>query len=428
MVRKKKEYTTRSIGDHQLRPESLMMGYGYRPEWSEGAIKSPIFQTSTFAFKSAEEGKAFFELAYGLREKGPTESLGLIYSRLNNPDLEILEDRLTLWDDAEAAAVHTSGMAAIATTVLTFLRPGDVLLHSEPLYGGTEYLFTHVLPGFGIKVIGFPAGPKGPALAEQILSDKNTADHLGMIFIETPANPTNDLVDITHCVKLARRCGNGRQVVVAVDNTFLGPLFQHPLDFGADLVVYSATKFIGGHSDLIAGAVLGSEELTNRILQTRTFLGTASGPWTGWLILRSLETLKLRMTCQMKNARYVADFLADHAKVDRVLYLGHITEDDPQYEVYRRQCIAPGAMVAFEVRGGEAEAFRFLNSLKLIHLAVSLGGTESLAEHPATMTHADVPVEDQPRMGITPALVRLSVGVEHPDDLIADIDQALAAV
>ncbi len=216
--------------------------------------------------------------------------------------------------------------------------------------------------------------------------------------------------------------------MLAVDNTFLGPLFQHPLDFGADLVIYSATKYIGGHSDLIGGAVLGSEELVNKVRWTRTFLGTASDAWTGWLLMRSLETLKLRMTCQMKNARYVADFLADHPKVDRVHYLGHITEDDPQYAVYRRQCVAPGAMVAFEIHGGESEAFRFLNALKLIHLAVSLGGTESLAEHPATMTHADVPLEDQPRMGITPALVRLSIGVEHPEDLIADLEQALAAV
>jgi methionine-gamma-lyase len=405
-----------------------MMSYGYRPAWSEGALKCPIFQTSTFAFKTAEEGKAFFELAYGLREKGPTESIGLIYSRLNNPDLEILEDRLTLWDEAEAAAVHCSGMAAIATTVLTFLRPGDVLLHSEPLYGGTEYLFGHVLPEFGIDVLNFPAGPEGPAKAEELLSEESVAGRLGMIFIETPANPTNDLVDIAHAVELANRCPGGKKAIVAVDNTFLGPLFQHPLKFGADLVVYSATKFIGGHSDLIAGAVLGSEELIGRILQMRTFLGTASEPWTGWLLLRSLETLKMRMTAQMKNARYVADFLADHPKVDRVHYLGHITEDDPQYEVYRRQCVAPGSMVAFDIHGGEAEAFRFLNALKLIHLAVSLGGTESLAEHPATMTHADVPAEEQSRMGITPALIRLSIGVEHYEDLIADLDQALAAV
>jgi methionine-gamma-lyase len=168
--------------------------------------------------------------------------------------------------------------------------------------------------------------------------------------------------------------------------------------------------------------------LVARVLETRTFLGTASGPWTGWLILRSLETLKLRMTSQMKNARYVADFLADHPKVHRVNYLGHLTENDPQFELYRRQCVAPGAMVAFEIRGGEAEAFRFLNALKLVHLAVSLGGTESLAEHPATMTHSDIPVEDQPRMGITPALVRISIGVEHYEDVIADLDQALGAV
>ncbi len=428
MVRKKKEYTPRDIGEHKLRPESLMMSYGYRPEWSEGAIKCPIFQTSTFAFKSAEEGKAFFELAYGLREKAPGESLGLIYSRLNNPDLEILEDRLTLWDEAEAAAVCTSGMAAIATVAFTFLRPGDVLLHSEPLYGGTEHLFTQVLPQFGIDVVNFPAGPDGREAAEKALSDKSVADRVGMIFIETPANPTNDLVDISHCADLAKRCCGKRKPVVAVDNTFLGPLFQHPLKFGADLVVYSATKFIGGHSDLIAGAVLGSEELIAKVLETRTFLGTASGPWTGWLILRSLETLKLRMTSQMKNARYVADYLADHPKVEKVNYLGHLTEDSPQFALYRRQCIAPGAMVAFELHGGEAEAFRFLNALKLVHLAVSLGGTESLAEHPATMTHSDIPAADQPRMGITPALVRISIGVEHYEDVIADLDQALAAV
>lgn len=427
-MEERKSYTRRTIGEHLLRPESLMMGYGYRPEWSEGAIKCPIFQTSTFAFKSAEEGKAFFELAYGLREKGPTESIGLIYSRLNNPDLEILEDRLALWDEAEAAAVHTSGMAAIATTILTFLRPGDVILHSEPIYGGTEYLITHVLPEFDIKAVPFPAGSEGPEVAERLLSDNAISDRLGMIFIETPANPTNDLVDIRHFSEVAKRYGKSRKVVLVVDNTFLGPLFQHPLKFGADLVIYSATKFLGGHSDLIAGAVLGPEELVNRVLWTRTFLGTASGPWTGWLLMRSLETLKMRMTAQMKNARYVADFLADHPKVEKVHYLGHIQEDDPQYAVYRRQCVAPGAMVAFELQGGEAEAFRFLNSLKLVHLAVSLGGTESLAEHPATMTHADVPVEEQPRMGITPGLVRLSIGVEYYEDLIVDLDQALAAV
>jgi methionine-gamma-lyase len=354
--------------------------------------------------------------------------MGLIYSRLNNPDLEVLEDRLTLWDDAEAAAACTSGMAAIATVAFTFLRPGDVLLHSEPLYGGTEHLFTQVLPEFGIEVIGFPAGPRGREAAEKALAEKTVADRLSMIFIESPANPTNDLVDIAHAADLAKRCCGERKPVVVVDNTFLGPLFQHPLKFGADLVLYSATKFIGGHSDLIAGAVLGSEELIAQVLGTRTFLGTMTGPWNGWLILRSLETLKMRMTAQMKNAHYVADYLAEHPKVERVNYLGHINEDHAQFELYRRQCLAPGSMVAFDVRGGEAEAFRFLNALQLIHLAVSLGGTESLAEHPGTMTHSDIPAEEQLGMGIRPSLVRLSIGVEHYEDLIADIEQALAEV
>ncbi len=426
-MKRKREYTRRTIGDRRLRPESLMMGYGYRPEWSEGAIKSPIFQTSTFVFPNAEAGKAFFQLAYGLREERPRERVGLIYSRLNNPDLEILEDRLTLWDDAEACATFNSGMAAIATTVFTFLRPGDVLLHSDPLYGGTEYLFSHVLPEFGVKVLGFPAGTEGPVALQRAVNEVEKSK-LGMIFIESPANPTNELVDIAHCVEVARRQGGDRPAIVAVDNTFLGPLFQHPLKFGADLVLYSATKFIGGHSDLIAGACLGSEERIAEVKQTRTVMGTAPGPWTGWLVLRSLETLKLRMTSQMENARYIADCLADHPKVNRVHYVGHIGEDDPQYEVYRRQCVAPGGMVAFEIHGGEAEAFRFLNNLKLFQLAVSLGGTESLAEHPATMTHADVPPEQQISMGITPALIRLSIGVEHYEDLIADLEQALKTV
>jgi methionine-gamma-lyase len=236
-------------------------------------------------------------------------------------------------------------------------------------------------------------------------------------------------VDIEFCVQLAQRYApNGRKVPVAVDNTFLGPLWQHPLKHGADLVLYSATKYIGGHSDVIAGACLGSKEMLTPVKMLRTFLGTMAGPWTGWLLLRSLETLKLRMTCQMKNARYVADFLADHPKVQRVYYLGHLSEEDPQYAIYRKQCLAPGGMISFEIVGGEREAFRFLNALKLIKLAVSLGGTESLAEHPATMTHADMCPEHRQAFGITESLIRLSIGVEHPEDLILDLKQALDAV
>ncbi|RMH17392.1 MAG: cystathionine gamma-synthase family protein [Gemmatimonadetes bacterium] len=416
------------MGDHELRPESLMMSYGYRPEWSEGAVKPPIFQTSTFVFRSAEEGKDFFALAYGLREKHPGEKLGLIYSRLNNPGLEILEDRLTLWDEAEACAAFESGMAAISTTVFTFVRPGETIVFSEPIYGGTEHLFHSLLPEFGIRTVCFNAADGVEGL-EAVLEREGCADSVRMIYLETPANPTNALVDIEACSDVARRLSTDeRRVLVAVDNTFLGPLWQHPLKLGADLVLYSLTKFVGGHSDVIAGAALGREDLIAAIKGTRTFFGSMAGPWTSWLLLRSLETLKLRMTSQMKNARYVADYLADHPKVERVYYLGHLTESDPGFEIYRKQCLSPGSMISFEVAGGEAEAFRLLNALQMVKLAVSLGGTESLAEHPATMTHSDVPPESQARMGITPALVRLSIGVEHPEDIIADLEQALAQV
>jgi methionine-gamma-lyase len=415
------------IDGKELRPESLMMSYGYRPEWSEGALKIPIFQTSTFVFKTAEDGKAFFEAALGLREEGPSESLGLIYSRLNNPDLEVLEDRLTLWDGAESCAVFQSGMSAIVTAILEVLRPGDSILHSEPVYGGTDYLLNHILPRFNIHPIGFPAGAPMEEIEKQ-LTESGKANELGMVLIETPSNPTNQLIDIQGCANLARKYSSERKVVLAVDNTFLGPLWQQPLKHGADLVIYSATKFLGGHSDVIAGVCMGSKEIMGRIRMLRTFLGTMAGPWSGWLLLRSLETLKLRMTSQMKNARYVADFLGDHPKVEKVNYLGHISEDDPQYQLYRRQCLAPGSMISFHLIGGEPEAFRFLNALRLFKLAVSLGGTESLAEHPASMTHSDVDPNERIKMGVTDNLVRISVGVEYPEDLITDLGQALKAI
>jgi len=415
----------RVIGDRALRPESLMMSYGYQPGWSEGSLKCPIFQTSTFAFNTAEEGKAFFEVAYGLRQQGATEVPGLIYSRLNNPDLEILEDRLTLWDEAEAGAVFVSGMAAISTTALTFLRPGDVVVFSEPVYGGTEFLFHNVLPAFGIETVPFRAAA-GPEGLEEVLNQGDRRKRLGMIYLETPANPTNDLVNIRHAARMAEECATEhRRPLVAVDNTFLGPLFQHPLHHGADLVIYSLTKYVGGHSDLIAGATLGSAELIERVKGTRTFLGSMASPWTTWLLMRSLETLKLRMTAQMEHARRIADFLAEHPRVDRVHYLGHLKEGDPDYDTYQEQCLGAGGMISFEIEGGEAEAFRFLNALRLVKLAVSLGGTESLAEHPGTMTHADVPPDDQILLGILPNLVRISVGVEDPEDIMADLAQAL---
>jgi methionine-gamma-lyase len=317
-------------------------------------------------------------------------------------------------------------MSAISTALLEFLAPGDVLLYSNPLYGGTDHFIKSVLTKFGVEVMGFYPWEQD-SLAEQVRKS-GKADRIRMIYVETPANPTNILIDIKACAALAKALGTAdRPVLLAVDNTYMGPLWQHPLQLGADLVLYSATKYIGGHSDVIAGACLGSHELIGRVKGLRTFLGCMAGPWTGWLLLRSLETLKPRMETQAHNAARVAAFLEAHPKVGHVHYLGMLAGADQQ-RIFKEQCLSAGAMLSFTVKGGEAEAFRFLNALKLVKLAVSLGSTESLAEHPGTMTHAGVDPEERTKLGITPDLVRLSVGVEHPDDLIHDLERALEAV
>jgi methionine-gamma-lyase len=414
--------------EKKFKPETLMMSYGYKPELSEGALKCPIFQTSTFVFKTAEDGKAFFEVAYGHREKKPSEEMGLIYSRLNNPDLEILENRLTVWDDTEDAAVFESGLAAITTVLLEFLKPGDYLLHSAPVYGGTDHFIKHVLSRFGIGNIQFTASDSKEEILKRI-NKIGAGKQIGLIYVETPANPTNALIDIGMCREIADELSaEDREVYVAVDNTYMGPLWQHPLKLGADLVLYSATKYLGGHSDLIAGACLGSSKLIARVRTLRTFLGNMASPWTGWLLMRSLETLKPRMEIQAANAVKVARFLCDHPKVKKVYYLGALKENDPQYRIYRKQCSSPGAMLSFDICGDEREAFIFLNNLKIIKLAVSLGGTESLAEHPATMTHVDVSEEERMQMSITGKLIRLSVGIENIEDILWDIDQALECI
>jgi methionine-gamma-lyase len=411
----------------ELKPETLMMGYGYKPEWSEGAVKCPIFQTSTFVFESAKDGKEFFEMAHGVRKPGK-HGAGLIYSRINNPDLEILEDRLTLWDGAESCAAFASGMAAITTTVMEFIQPGDYILTSEPIYGGTDSLLEHIITKFDVKAIDFGARHTKEQII-QMVDKANARNKIAMIYLETPANPTNDLIDLQMCVELAKMFSTSqRKVITAVDNTFLGPLFQHPLKHGIDLVLYSATKYIGGHSDAVAGACLGSKELVGRVRQLRNIFGSMSDPWTTWLLMRSLETLKIRMETSTANAIKVAEFLNKHPKVKKVHYLGLLKENDPQYTIYKKQCLAPGAMISFEIEGNEAAAFKVLDSLKMIHLAVSLGGTESLAEHPAAMTHSAVEPEKRKEFGITDNLLRLSVGIEAAEDIIWDLDQALSQI
>ncbi len=402
-----------------------MMSHGYEPEWSEGSIKPPVFQTSTFVFRSAEEGKEYFSYAYGLAERDPARPMGLIYSRLNNPNLEILEQRMNLWDEAEASAVFSSGMAAISTSILALVSPGTAVLYSRPVYGGTDLLMESILPGMGIPTRHCPAGAE-PEEFERVCRELALAGTpCRMIYLETPANPTNILTDIAAAGEVAHRHG----ALLAVDNTLLGPLYQHPLQLGADLVLYSATKFLGGHSDVVAGVALGSAALIEQKVKLfRTILGTMLDPHSAWLLLRSLETAKLRITCARKNAQAIAEWLAKHPKVERVLYPGLLV-DGPQRAIYDRQCSGAGALISFDLRdGSEAAAFRLLNAVQLIRLAVSLGANESLIEHPATMTHSDIPCEAQREIGITAGMIRLSVGIEHPDDLIRDLAQALDRV
>lgn len=417
-----------NMNHNNISPETQMLGYGYKPELSEGAVKCPIFQTSTFVFKNAEAGKAFFEMAHG-KPGHDGEEMGLIYSRINNPDMEILEERLKLWDGGEMAAAFSSGMSAITTTLMTFLSPGDVLLYSNPLYGGTHKLIHHILTNFGIEVVGFRANQDLKEV-EQMLIETGHAKRLKMIYVETPANPTNDIIDIEMCRKIADKYSTAdTKVLVTVDNTYMGPLWQHPLKLGADIVLYSATKYIGGHSDVIAGAAVGSKELVGNIKKTRTFFGTMIDPHTSWLLMRSLETLKVRMEAAAINAEKVADYLLHHPKVEKVYYLGYTSVNKPeQTEIFNKQYLSNGAMLSFDIAGGEHEAFTFLNNLKHIKLAVSLGSTESLAEHPASMTHSDVPYEEKQELNITDKMVRISVGIENYKDLIWDIEQALEKV
>ncbi|MGE3295102.1 MAG: cystathionine gamma-synthase family protein [Geminicoccaceae bacterium] len=421
------EWKSRTLDGRPLRPETLMMGYGYSPSLSEGALKPPIFLTSTFVFESAQQGKEFFDLTAGRRELRPGEKPGLVYSRFNNPNFEILEDRLAVWDEAERSAVFASGMAAIATVMLALLRPGDSLLHSRPLYGGTETLIRNQLTAFGVTPVGFTDGCD-PAQIEAAAEEAMAAGPVGLIMLETPANPTNGLVDLDAVAATAARIGarQGRRPPVAVDNTMLGPMYQRPLRHGADLAVYSLTKYAGGHSDLVAGGVSGGAELIRRIVLLRGALGTQLDPHSCWMLLRSLETLGIRADRATANARLVADYLRTHPRIRAVHYLGFLDDRDPRRPVFDRQCTAPGSTFSFDIDGGEAEAFAFLDKLQVMKLAVSLGGTETLISHPASTTHSGVPKALREEIGLTDALIRISVGIEHPDDLIADLEQALA--
>jgi methionine-gamma-lyase len=428
-------YHKRKVGNRQLKPETQMMGYGYDPKLSEGALKPPVFLTSTFVFESAQDGKDFFDYTSGRREPPPGESAGLVYSRFNNPNLEVLEDRLALWESAEAALVFSSGMSAISTTLWAYLRPNDVLLMSQPLYGGTETLIDKTLPNFGIRAVSVLDSCDRESImgsAQQALDlARKHGGRVGLFVTETPANPTNSLVDLSLMREasewIAQQQGGARPPVT-VDNTFLGPVYQRPLAHGADIVMYSLTKYVGGHSDLVAGGIVGAKAVVQRIRQLRSALGSQLDPNSAWMIMRSMETLSLRMHRASANASKVAYFLQDHAKVERVNYLGFIAPEDKRSAVFKRQCGSAGSTFAFYVKGGEPEAFRFLDALQVMKLAVSLGGTETLISHSASTTHSGVPKATRDRLGVTDSMIRISVGIEDPDDLIADLEQALAAI
>jgi methionine-gamma-lyase len=413
-----------TVGGRKLSAATLMMGHGYDPMLSEGSLKPPIFATSTFVFPNAAAGKRHFE---GVTGKRPGGAEGLVYSRFNGPNQEILEDRLGIWEEAEDALAFSSGMSAIATLFLAMVKPGDTIVHSGPLYAATETLIARILGKFGVHWLDFPAG----ATREEIdaVLGKAASGNVALIYLESPANPTNALVDVEAVAASRDAIFTGaNKPPIAIDNTFLGPLWAKPLQQGADLVVYSLTKYAGGHSDLVAGGVLGSKAHINTIRMMRNTIGTICDPNTAWMLLRSLETLELRMSRAGENAVKVCEYLRTHPKVEKVGYLGFLEEGSRQADIYNRHCTGAGSTFSLYLKGGEKEAFAFLDALKIAKLAVSLGGTETLASAPAAMTHLSVPDARKKALGITDNLVRISIGVEDADDLIADFEEALKAV
>ncbi len=413
-----------------LRLETLAVRFGYEPANGLGAVKPPMYLTTTYVYPSAQHAKdvhqAYFE------NEGPlagADQPDYIYSRLNHPNLDMVEKRLAALDGAEDAAVFCSGMAAHNAIAFSLVRPGETIVHGRPLYGGSDGLYSNLLAGFGVKAFSFSDG-SDEADIRRTVEAALAHGPIALMALETPANPTAAIVDIALCARIAAEVGErtGRKPVVSVDNTLLGPFAQAPLKHGADLCMTSLTKYCAGHSDLLAGGVSGAADLIAPMKMLRTTLGNHLDPYTAWLLLRSFETAALRTERAYANARTVATFLRDHPKVKAVTYLGFLPEGSPARAVYDRQCRAAGSTFSFELIGGEAEAFRMLDALKVLRMAVSLGGSETLICHSATTTHYAVPRELRLASGITDGVMRLSVGIEHVDDLIEDLAQALDQV
>ncbi|ECH5905980.1 methionine gamma-lyase [Salmonella enterica] len=377
---------------------------GQHPDPSTGALATPIFQTSTFVFDNAEQGAARFAL----------EESGYIYTRLGNPTQAALEEKLALLEQGEAALATSSGMAAISTTLLTLCQQGDHIVSANELYGCTHALLSHSLPKFGIDV----------TFVDAVCTENISAairPETKVIYIETPANPTMSIVDIESVAKLAHQ----NNIVVIVDNTFMSPYCQQPLNLGADIVVHSVTKYINGHGDVIGGAIIGKKEFIDqaRLVGVKDITGGCVSPFNAWLTLRGIKTLGIRMERHCANAMKVAKFLEQHPAVSAVYYPGLTSH--PQYKLGKRQMKLPGAVISFEINGGVEAGRRVMNAVKLCMLAVSLGDTETLIQHPASMTHSPIPQEERLKAGITDGLIRLSVGLEDPLDIINDLEQAI---
>ena len=411
-----------------LRPETLAVAYGYDPELGMGSVKPPIFMTSTFVYPTAQHAKNVHEAYFD--GTGPlVGETNHIYSRLGHPGLDFLEKRLAAIDGAEEAVAYSSGMAAQSSIALAYVRPGDSVIHGRPIYGGVDMLYNNIMPQFGSHAAAYLDGTDEADVraAAQAAVSKGP---LKLIIAETPANPTAALVDLDLMVRIADEIGEkqGHRPLVVVDNTLLGPFAQRPIEHKVDLCMTSLTKYCGGHSDLLAGGITGRKELIEHLRMQRTTWGNHLDPYTAWLVLRSLESVAVRTERAMDNARGVAAFLRGHPKIADVTYLGFLEEGTRARAVYDRQCTAAGSTFSFHLHGGEAEAFRMLDRLQLLKLAVSLGGSETLICHSASTTHYAVAPAQRLAGGITDGTIRLSVGLEHVDDLIDDLRQALEAV
>jgi methionine-gamma-lyase len=405
-----------------LRPPTQVLTRGYDPSLSVGSARPAVFRSSTYVFPSPEAAERAFDLVAGRAHVEADEQPDLIYSRFNHPNAQILEDRLVpLETGAHAALVFNSGMAAIMTALFTFARPGQSILYTVPIYGGTQHLIEDFLSTLGIVGIPVEAGHTGEMDAA-ILSARDPA----IVLIETPANPTIVMTDIRHAADAVAHLNP--KPLVMVDNTLLGPVFQHPLMLGADLSLYSATKYISGLSDLIAGVAIAADpDLIRRMRSKRNLFGNILQPDECWMLEGRLPTITLRMNRSSKNAERIAVRLAKHPKIARVLYPTLFTNDE-QVHIARNQCDYPGGMLSLDLRGGKKAAFEFLRNLHIARNAVSLGGVETLVCHPKTTTHSGFTEEEFAAAGVTDGLVRISIGIEDWRDLLTDFEQALDLV